>query len=143
MTAPPPPTARAVVLGFVHALDAASATLREALPQLEQLADMLGLARSKQISRRGHAGGYEYLVHGFGCRLTDADGITVDVDFAGGAEVFDLWRLRHYGQSLPAPLDPPQEELLAAISGLNDLLTEVSPGWFAVSGRQAATAVRD
>lgn len=41
-----------MVLGFVSALDTASATLREALPQMERLADMLVLARSGRISRR-------------------------------------------------------------------------------------------
>lgn len=51
MTASPPPTARALVLGFVSALDTASAALRESVPQLECPADMTWLARSGRISR--------------------------------------------------------------------------------------------
>lgn len=64
------------------------------------------------------------------------------MDFVDGAEAFDLWRLRRYGQSLSTPTNPPPEELLAAISNLNDLLTEVRPGWFAVSDRSGTTVIQ-
>ncbi|MDQ0840861.1 hypothetical protein [Streptomyces sp. V1I6] len=140
MTARQPPSPRAMVLDFVAALETAGTELREALPQVERLADLLALARSGQIGRRGRAGGYEYSVHGAGCRLTSSDGVDIDVDFVDGAEVFDLWRLRCYAQSLPTPADPPPEDLLAAISSLDGLLTEVRPGWFAVT-RRHTTAV--
>ncbi|MEU1652733.1 DUF6896 domain-containing protein [Streptomyces pristinaespiralis] len=142
MTARQPPPPRALVLGFLSALETASAELREALPQVERMADMLTLARSGQIGREGRAGGYAYSVHGAGCRLTGSDGVEVDVDFVDGAEVFDLWRLRRHGQSLSPPAAPPPEQLSAAIGGLDDLLIEVRPGWYAVPPR-SRTAVSE
>lgn len=126
---------RELVVGFVSALGAASAAVREAVPSMERLADLLVLAHSGNISRHGEAGGYSYAVHGVGCRLAGPDGIDIDVDFAAdGTEVFDFWRLRCYGQSLPAPVDPSVEDLRSAVEELKDLLTEVRPGWFTVSG---------
>ncbi|GAA1185503.1 hypothetical protein F4556_000105 [Kitasatospora gansuensis] len=121
------------MLGFLDDLDAADAAMRDAFPALEQLADVLALARSGRISRSGEAGRYNYLVHGAGCRMTGPDGIDIDVDFIGGAAAFDFWRLRCYGQSLPTPVDPTAEELRAAVESLKDLLAEVRPGWFTVS----------
>ncbi|MFJ8473798.1 DUF6896 domain-containing protein [Kitasatospora sp. NPDC094011] len=121
------------MLGFVGDLGAASTAMREAFPTLERLADVLAHARSGRISRSGEAGRYSYLVHGAGCRMTGPGGIDVDVDFVGEAEVFDFWRLRCYGQSLPTPVDPTTEELRAAVESLKDLLAEVRPGWFTVS----------
>ncbi|MFE2531045.1 DUF6896 domain-containing protein [Streptomyces sp. NPDC059371] len=89
--------------------------------------------------RRGEASGYEYQVHGAGCRFTAQDGSEVDVDFAAdGTEIFDLWRLRWYGQSLPVPLTPTSDELRAAVKALGPLLTEVQPGWFTVPRGPAA-----
>lgn len=103
------------------------------MPPLEQLADVLRLARSRRISRSGEAGGYLYKVHGAGCRFTSQDGTVIDVDFAAeGTEIFDLWRLRCYGQSLPEPFDPTFEELRSAVEGLKPPLVEVRPGWFTV-----------
>lgn len=61
------------------------------------------------------------------------NGTEVDVDFAAdGSEVFDLWRLRWYGVSLPKPLDVTDQDLRAAVRSLQPLLTEVRPGWFSV-----------
>ncbi|MFD5721487.1 DUF6896 domain-containing protein [Streptomyces sp. NPDC127036] len=63
--------------------------------RLEQLADVLGLARSRRFSRSRHIGTYSYTVHGAGCRFVSGNGTEVDVGFAAdGSEVFDLWRLR-------------------------------------------------
>ena len=76
--------ARDLVLGFVGALGAARAAVRESMPSLDRLADLLVLARSGEISRRGEVGGYSYAVHGAGCRLTSPNGIDIDVDFAAG-----------------------------------------------------------
>nr|WP_251060023.1 hypothetical protein [Streptomyces sp. ISL-100] len=104
--------------------------------------DMLALAHLGRISRRGQVGEYEYVVHGVGCRLVGPDGAEVDVDFVDGTEAFDFWRLRRYGESLSPPTAPPPEELLAAISSLTPLITEVRPGWFAVSGRSVATVIQ-
>ncbi|WNI32187.1 hypothetical protein RLT59_28005 [Streptomyces sp. ITFR-6] len=57
------------------------------------------------------------------------------MDFAAdGSEVFDLWRLRRYGLSLPDPVDVTDEDLRTAVLSLQPLLTEVRPGWFSVSG---------
>ncbi|GGX14359.1 DUF6896 domain-containing protein [Streptomyces lomondensis] len=132
------PAARDVVLGFIAALGAAGAAVRESVPSLERLADLLVLVRSGEISRKGRAGGYAYAVHGLGCRLTSPDGIDIDVDFtADGTEVFDVWRLRCHARSLPTPADPSAESLRSAAEELTDLLTEVRPGWFAVSGPSA------
>ncbi|MFF4161589.1 DUF6896 domain-containing protein [Streptomyces sp. NPDC001678] len=123
------------MLGFVSALGAASTAVQEAMPSLKRLADLLPLTHSGEISRHGEAGGYSYAVHGFGCRLTGLDGIDIDVDFAAdGAEIFDFWRLRFYGRSLPASVDPSAEDLRSAVEELKGLLTEVRPGWFTVSG---------
>ncbi|MEU0163693.1 hypothetical protein ABZ154_34190 [Streptomyces sp. NPDC006261] len=62
------------------------------------------------------------------------NGIEVDVDFAAdGKEVFDLWRLRCYGLSLPEPFDVTDEDLQSAVRLLQPLLTEVRPGWFSVA----------
>lgn len=127
--------ARELVLGYVHALNAVDEAMRAAIPSLERLADVLGLVRSRRIiSRSGHVGTYSYAVHGAGCRFVCDNGAEVDVDFAAdGSEVFDLWRLRWYGLSLPEPLDVTDEGLRAAVQSLQPLLTEVRPGWFSVA----------
>ncbi|MGW5736326.1 MULTISPECIES: DUF6896 domain-containing protein [Streptomyces] len=124
--------ARDLVLGYVHALNAIDEAMRVAIPSLERLADVLGLARSRRISRTGHLGTYSYAVHGAGCRFVGGNSTEVDVDFApDGSEVFDLWRLRQYGLSLPEPLDVTEEDLRSAVRSLQ-LLAEVRPGWFSV-----------
>jgi hypothetical protein len=126
--------ARDVVLGYVHALNAIDEAMRTAIPSLERLADVLDLARSRQVSRRGHIGTYSYTVHGAGCRFVCDNGTEVDVDFAAdGSEVFDLWRLRCYGLSLPEPLDVTDQDLRSAVRSLQPLLAEVGPGWFSVA----------
>nr|WP_223179310.1 hypothetical protein [Streptomyces griseicoloratus] len=108
--------------------------MRAAIPSLERLADVVGLARSRRISRSDHSGTYSYKVHGAGCRFMSDDGTEVDVDFAAdGSEVFDLWRLRGYGLSLPEPLDVTDQELPSAVRSLQPLLIEVRPGWFGVA----------
>ncbi|MEU1191279.1 hypothetical protein [Streptomyces sp. NPDC005859] len=122
------------MLGYVRALKAIDEALRVAIPSLERLADVLGLARSRRISRSGHIGTYSYTVHGAGCRFVGDSGTEVDVDFAAdGSEVFDLWRLRWYGLSLPEPLDVTDQDLRSAVRSLQPLLTEVRPGWFSVA----------
>ncbi|MGW2868025.1 DUF6896 domain-containing protein [Kitasatospora sp. NPDC001225] len=137
MTDRQPPTARELVLGFLAALDRAEAALCEAVPPLERLADILAAARSGRISRSGEAGGYAYLVHGAGCRMTDQAGVQIDVDFIDGTAAFDLWRLRCYGRSLATPVEWPSEEPGPAVRGLDDLLVELRPGWFAPAGSRA------
>lgn len=125
---------RDLVLGYVHALNAIDEAMRVAIPSLERLADVLGLARSRRISRSDHIGSYSYTVHGAGCRFVSDNGTEVDVDFAAdGSEVFDLWRLRWYGLSLPEPLDVTDQDLRSAVRSLQPLLTEVRPGWFSVA----------
>ncbi|GAA2301243.1 hypothetical protein GCM10010234_50180 [Streptomyces hawaiiensis] len=127
-------SARETVVGFIRSLGAADAALRQAVPSLERLADLLAKARSGEISRKGEAGGYAYAVHGFGCLLTSPDGIDIDVDFtADGREIFDLWRLGRYARSLPSATVPSAEDLRSAVEELPGLLTEVRPGWFTVS----------
>ncbi|MGW1761019.1 DUF6896 domain-containing protein [Streptomyces mirabilis] len=122
------------MLGYVHALNAIDEAMRMAIPSLERLADVLGLARSRQISRSDHIGTYSYKVHGAGCRFVSDNGTEVDVDFAAdGSEIFDLWRLRRYGLSLPEPLDVTDQVLQSAVRSLQPLLTEVRPGWFSVA----------
>ncbi|WP_411150177.1 DUF6896 domain-containing protein [Streptomyces sp. A30] len=126
--------ARDLALGYVHALNAIDEAMRVAIPSLEQLADVLGLARSRRISRSGHIGTYSYTVHGAGCRFVSGNGTEVDVDFAAdGSEVFDVWRLRWYGLSLPEPVDVTDEDLRSAVRSLQPLLAEVRPGWFSVA----------
>ncbi|MEU7665629.1 hypothetical protein AB0B60_45340 [Streptomyces lincolnensis] len=126
--------ARDLVLGYVRALNAIDEAMRVAIPSLERLADVLGLARSRRISRSGHIGTYSYKVHGAGCRFVSDNGTVVDVDFAAdGSEVFDLWRLRWYGLSLPEPLDVTDQNLRSAVRSLQPLLDEVRPGWFNVA----------
>ncbi|MFH8841910.1 DUF6896 domain-containing protein [Streptomyces sp. NPDC017868] len=126
--------ARDLVLGYVHALNAIDEAMRVAIPSLDRLADVLGLARSRRINRSGRVGTYSYTVHGAGCRFVCDNGIEVDVDFAAdGSEVFDLWRLRWYGLSLPEPLDLTDQDLRSAVRSLQPLLTEVRPGWFSVA----------
>uniref|UniRef100_A0AAU2VWH0 DUF6896 domain-containing protein n=1 Tax=Streptomyces sp. NBC_00008 TaxID=2903610 RepID=A0AAU2VWH0_9ACTN len=126
---------RDLVLGYVHALHAIDEAMRVAIPSLDRLADVLGLARSRRIGRSDHIGAYSYTVHGAGCRFVSDNGTEVDVDFAAdGSEVFDLWRLRRYGLSLPNPVDVTDEDLRTAVLSLQQLLTEVRPGWFSVCG---------
>lgn len=126
--------ARDLVLGYVRALNTVDETVRAALPSLDRLADLLGLARSRRISRSDRIGTYSYTVHGAGCRFVSGDGTEVDVDFAAdGSNVFDLWRLRQYELSLPEPLDVTDDELRAAVRSLRPLLNEVRPGWFCVA----------
>lgn len=127
--------ARELVLGYVHALNAVDEAMRAAIPPLERLADILSLVRSRRIiSGSGHVGSYSYKVHGAGCRFACDNGAQVDVDFAAdGSEVFDLWRLRWYGLSLPEPVEVTDEDLRAAVRSLQPLLIEVRPGWFSVA----------
>ncbi|MEL5953984.1 hypothetical protein AADR41_04200 [Streptomyces sp. CLV115] len=123
------------MLAFVDALGTARAAVRMSVPSLHRLADLLALARSGEISRRGEVGGYSYAVHGAGCRPAGPDGIDIDVDFtADGTEIFDFWRLRLFGRSRPTPVDPTPKDLRSAVEALDDVLTEVGPGWFTVSG---------
>lgn len=128
--------AQDLVLGYVHALNAIDEAMKAAMPSLERLADILGLVRSRRIiSRSGHVGTYSYTVHGAGCRFVSDNGTEVDVDFtADGSKIFDLWRLRWYGLSLPEPLDVTDQDLRSAVQSLQPLLTEVRPGWFGVAG---------
>ncbi|MFJ8047789.1 DUF6896 domain-containing protein [Streptomyces luteogriseus] len=122
------------MLGFVRALGAADAALRQAVPTPDGPAELLALTRSGAISRKGEAGGYAYAVHGAGCRLTSPDGVVIDVDFtADGTAIFDLWRLGRYARSLPSSAAPSADALRSAVEQLPGLLTEVRPGWFAVS----------
>ncbi|MER7108790.1 DUF6896 domain-containing protein [Streptomyces sp. NPDC000229] len=126
--------ARDLVLGYVHALNAIDEAMRGAIPSLERLADVVGLSRSRRINRSGHVGTYSYSVHGAGCRFVCDNGTEVDVDFAAdGSEVFDLWRLRWYGLSLPEPLEVTDQDLRSAVRSLQPLLDEVRPGWFSVA----------
>ncbi|GAA3918410.1 hypothetical protein GCM10022244_29560 [Streptomyces gulbargensis] len=126
--------ARELVLGYVDALNAVDAAVRAAIPSLERLADVLGLVHSRRISRSGTVGNYSYTVHGAGCRFVSDNGTEVDVDFAAdGSEVFDLWRLRCYGLSLPESLDVTDQDLQSAVRSMQSLLTEVRPGWFSVA----------
>jgi hypothetical protein len=126
--------ARDLVLGYVRALNAIDEAMRVAIPSLERLADIVGLARSRRISRSDHIGTFSYKVHGAGCRFVSDNGTVVDVDFAAdGSEVFDLWRLRGYGLSLPEPLDLTDEDMRSAVRSLQPLLNEVRPGWFSVA----------
>jgi hypothetical protein len=126
--------AQDLVLGYVRALNAINEAMRVATPSLERLADVLELARARRIGRSGHIGTYSYRVHGAGCRLVSGNGTELDVDFAAdGSEVFDLWRLRGYGLSLPELVDVTDEDLRSAVSSLQPLLTEVRPGWFSVA----------
>ncbi|MEI5519506.1 hypothetical protein WB401_06665 [Streptomyces brasiliscabiei] len=126
--------ARDLVLGYVRALNAIDEAMRVAIPSLERLADVVGLAGSCRINRSDHIGTYSYEVHGAGCRFVNDDGTEVDVDFAAdGSEVFDLWRLRGYGLSLPEPLDVTDQDLRSAVRSLAPLLSEVRPGWFSVA----------
>ncbi|MFD5208942.1 DUF6896 domain-containing protein [Streptomyces anulatus] len=128
-------TARDLVLGYVRALNTVDEAMRVALPSLDRLADLLGLARSRRISRSDRIGIYSYTVHGAGCRFVSDNGTEVDVDFtADGSNVFDLWRLRQYGLSLPEPLEVTDDDLRAAVRSLRPLLNEVRPGWFGVAG---------
>ncbi|MEV0976465.1 hypothetical protein [Streptomyces sp. NPDC049915] len=79
-------------------------------------------------------GTLSYKIHGAGCRFVGNNGTDIDVDFeADGSAVFDLWRLRWYGLSLPKPLDVTDQDLRAAVRSLQPLLTEVRPGWFRVA----------
>jgi hypothetical protein len=126
--------ARDLVLSYVHAPNAIDEAMRVAIPSLQRLADVLGLVRSRRISRSGHIGAYSYTVHGAGCRFVNDNGAEVDVDFAAdGSEVFDLWRLRWYGLSLPEPVDVTDEDLWSAVRSLQPLLTEVRPGWLSIA----------
>ncbi|MFF8831271.1 DUF6896 domain-containing protein [Streptomyces sp. NPDC015131] len=127
--------ARELMLGYVHALSAINEAMRVAIPSLERLGDVFGLARSRRIiGRSGHAGTYSYTVHGAGCRFVSGDGTEVDVDFAAdGSEVFDFCRLRWYGLSLPEPVDVTDQDLQTAVRSLKPLLDEVRPGWFSVA----------
>ncbi|MFI2458231.1 DUF6896 domain-containing protein [Streptomyces sp. NPDC019539] len=126
--------ARELVLGYVHALNAIDEAMKVAIPSLERLGDVLDLVRSRRIiSRSGHVGTYSYTVHGTRCRFVSDDGTGVDVDFAAdGSEVFDFWRLRWYGLSLPEPLDVTDQDP-SAVRSLRPLLDEVRPGWFSVA----------
>ncbi|WTF32426.1 hypothetical protein OG955_43340 [Streptomyces sp. NBC_01602] len=113
--------------------------MRVAIPPLEQLADVLGLVRLHWISRNGEIGTYSYRVHGAGCRFTSHDGTEIDVDFAAdGTEIFDLWRLRCYGRSLPEPHDPTDQDLRSAVESLKPLLADVRPGWFGLAEAKAS-----
>ncbi|MFI8951986.1 DUF6896 domain-containing protein [Streptomyces sp. NPDC053750] len=125
---------RDLVRGYVDALNAVDEAMKAAIPSLERLADVLGLVRSRRISRSGQVGTYAYTVHGAGCRFANGNGTEIDVDFAvDGSQIFDLWRLHWYGLSLPEPFDVTDQDLRTAVRSLQPLLTEVRPGWFSVA----------
>ncbi|MFE9858977.1 DUF6896 domain-containing protein [Streptomyces sp. NPDC005780] len=127
--------ARGLVLGYIGALNTVDEAMRAAIPSLQRLADVLDLVQSRRISRSGQVGTYSYSVHGAGCLFVSDNGTEVDVDFAvDGSEIFDLWRLRRHGLSLPKPLDVTDEDLRSAVQSLQPPLTEVQPGWFSVAG---------
>ncbi|MFG2926492.1 DUF6896 domain-containing protein [Streptomyces sp. NPDC048305] len=122
------------MLAHVRALHSIDEAVRAAIPSPGRLADVLGLARSRRISRSADIGTYSYKVHGAGCRFISDDGMEVDVDFAAdGSEVFDLWRLRLYRLSMPETVDVTDEDLRSAVRSLQPLLAEVRPGWFRVT----------
>lgn len=124
-------TARDLVIGYLDALRSAGEALRATFPSAERHADVLGLVRSHRISRTGEIGSYSSSVHGAGCLFVGQDGSEIDVDFtADGAEIFDLWRLRLYGQSLAEPVDFTERDLRSGLESPKPLLTEVRPGWF-------------
>ncbi|MET8646157.1 hypothetical protein [Streptomyces sp. NPDC004675] len=103
------------------------------------MAAVLGLARSQRISRSDPIGTYFYKVQGAGCRFISGNDAGMDVDFtADGREIFDLWQLRCYGQSLPEPLGPTDHDLRSAVTSLQSLLTEVLPGWFSVANAEVS-----
>ncbi|MEW1720132.1 hypothetical protein [Streptomyces sp. NPDC093109] len=136
--------ARDLVVGYIDALNAVGKAMRAAVASLEQLADVLGLVRSQRISRSGEIGTYHYSVHGAGCLFTSPNGAEIDVDFAAdGTEIFDLWRLRCYGRSLPEPHDPTDQDLRTAVESLKPLLAEVRPGWFSVADAKTSTSTVD
>ncbi|MEE1671462.1 hypothetical protein RCR19_39185 [Streptomyces sp. WAC07094] len=93
------------------------------------------MARSHRIiGRSGKVGSYAYQVHGVGCLFISDNGTEIDVDFTvDGREVFDFWRLRRYGRSLPDPHDPTEQDLRFAVESLKPLLIEVRPGWFSTA----------
>ncbi|MFF3941758.1 DUF6896 domain-containing protein [Streptomyces phaeofaciens] len=136
-------TTRDLVVGYVDALDAVAEAARTAIPSLDRLADVLGLVRSRRISRSGEIGTYSYGVHGAGCLFISHNSIEIDVDFAAdGTEIFDLWRLRRFGQSLPDPVAPTDQDLRSAVESLQPLLAEVRPGWFSVGEDKASARDR-
>ncbi|MEV7368900.1 hypothetical protein [Streptomyces sp. NPDC091299] len=128
-------TVRDLVVGYIDALNAVGMAMRAAITPLEGLGDMLTLARSHRIiGRSGKVGSYSYQVHGVGCLFISDNGTEIDVDFtADGREVFDFWRLRCYGRSLPDPHDPTKQDLRFAVKSLKPLLIEVRPGWFSTA----------
>ncbi|MGW0969996.1 DUF6896 domain-containing protein [Streptomyces sp. NPDC002516] len=132
-------TARDLVIGYIDALNAVGVAVRAALTPLERLGDMLSLVRSHRIiSRSGEIGAYSYQVHGAGCLFISGNGTEIDVDFAAdGREIFDFWRLRCYGRSLPEPHDPTEQDLRSAVESLKPMLVEVRPGWFSVAEASA------
>ncbi|WP_432754006.1 hypothetical protein ACE1OA_34800 [Streptomyces sp. JL2001] len=69
---------------------------------------------------------YSYMVHGAGCRFVCGNDTEIDVDFAAdGRGLFDLWRPRRSGLSLPEPLAVTDQGLRAAVRSLQPLLDEV------------------
>ncbi|WP_432176475.1 DUF6896 domain-containing protein [Streptomyces sp. Tue6028] len=135
---PQPTTARDLVLGYLAALHAIDEAMREAIPPLEQLADVTGLIRTHRLARSRRVGPYFYKVHGAGCRFITGDGTEVDVDFAAdGRAIFDLWRLRRHAQSLPEPIRTTDQDLRSAVDSLQPPLVEVRPGWFGVAEAEA------
>ncbi|MFD5130963.1 DUF6896 domain-containing protein [Streptomyces olindensis] len=60
-----------------------------AIPSLERLTDVLGLARFCRISRSRQIGTCSYTIHGAGCRFVCNNGTEVDVDSAAAGS-FDL-----------------------------------------------------
>lgn len=127
--------ARELIRGYVTALHAVEEAVKAAIPSLDGLMDVIGLVRSRRIERSGRIGPYLYKVHGTGCRFIGRDGVEVDVDFTTeGQAVFDLWRLRRHGRSLPTPVDLADQDLRSAARSLRPWLTEVPPGWFGVTG---------
>lgn len=131
-------TARDLVIGYIDALNAVGAAMRESIP-LERPADILSLARTyRDMGRSGGIGTYHYRIHGAGCLFVSDDGTEIDVDFtAGCGEIFDFWRLRRYGRSLPEPCDPTDQELRSAVESLKPQLIELRPGWFSVAEADA------
>ncbi|WP_143230070.1 DUF6896 domain-containing protein [Actinophytocola xanthii] len=89
-----------------------------------------------ELPRVGNlAGDLRYRVHDFGCRFTDSDGITVDVDFTPeGTVLFDPWRVAQNAHSHGIEEQLDQNNLDAALADLvrSGELRVVADRWYSL-----------
>lgn len=110
------------VRGYIDAVGTETERILARYPEAAGLRDVIELAMSKSIGRKGKLDGdVEYSIHGVGCLFTRKNGVEIDVDtdfFRDGARIFDVWRLKIYLETSGMVPMPSEKDLQEACDEL-------------------------